>query len=142
MGSKDSQVVKALREAESWPGPSLVIAYSHCIAHGFDLSLGMEQQKLLVNSGLWTLFRYDPRRISEGQPPLVLDSKEPKVKTADFMRNETRFRMIEKMNPERFKMLADEAQESALHRWKLLEQMAAIHFPVEAAVTTTAEDEA
>ncbi len=140
MGAKDSQVVKALREAESWPGPSLVIAYSHCIAHGFDLSLGMEQQKLLVNSGLWTLFRYDPRRVDEGQPPLILDSKEPKVKTADFMRNETRFRMIEKMNPERFKVLAEEAQESATHRWKLLEQMASIHFPADAAATTSSED--
>ncbi|GAA5480900.1 pyruvate:ferredoxin (flavodoxin) oxidoreductase [Haloferula sargassicola] len=136
MGAKDSQVVKAMREAEAWNGPSLIIAYSHCIAHGFDLSLGMDQQKLLVDSGLWTLFRYDPRRISDGQPPLILDSKEPKAKTADFMRNETRFRMIEKMNPQRFKSLAEQAQESAKHRWKLLEQMAAIHFPEEAAVTT------
>ncbi|MBB5352855.1 pyruvate-ferredoxin/flavodoxin oxidoreductase [Haloferula luteola] len=140
MGAKDSQVVKAMREAEAWPGPSLIIAYSHCIAHGFDLSLGMDQQKRLVDSGLWTLFRYDPRRISEGQPPLILDSKEPKGTTADFMRNETRFRMIEKINPQRFKELADHAQESARHRWKLLEQMAAIHFPEEAAATTTEEE--
>ena len=142
MGAKDSQVVKAMREAEAWNGPSLIIAYSHCIAHGFDLSLGMDQQKLLVDSGLWTLFRYDPRRISEGKPPLILDSKEPKVKTADFMRNETRFRMIEKMNPQRFKDLADQAQESAKHRWKLLEQMAAIHFPEETVVTTTPGNDA
>jgi pyruvate-ferredoxin/flavodoxin oxidoreductase len=137
MGAKDSQVVKAFREAEAWPGPSIIIAYSHCIAHGFDLSLGMDQQKLLVDSGLWTLFRYDPRRIAEGKPPLMLDSKEPKAKTADFMRNETRFRMIEKINPQRFKELAELAQESAKHRWKLLEQMAAIHFPEEATTADT-----
>jgi pyruvate-ferredoxin/flavodoxin oxidoreductase len=135
MGAKDSQTLAAFREAESWPGTSIIIAYSHCIAHGFELSLGMEQQKLVVGSGLWTLYRYDPRRIAEGKAPLVLDSPAPKVKTADFMRNETRFRMIEKMDPKRFAALAVDAQKSAEHRWALLEQMARINFPEEAAAT-------
>ena len=129
MGAKDSQVVRAMQEAESFPGPSLLICYSHCIAHGFDLSLGMEQQKLLVGSGLWTLFRYDPRRLAEGKAPLQLDSAAPKFKTAEFMRNETRFRMIEKIDPKRFAELAADAQESAGYRWSLLEQMANIRFP-------------
>ena len=131
MGAKDSQVVKAMQEAESYPGTSLLIVYSHCIGHGFDLSCGMEQQKKLVGSGLWTLFRYDPRRTDEGKAPLQLDSSAPKLTTADFMRNETRFRMVEKVDPKRFAELAERAQESAKHRWSLLKQMAEISFPAE-----------
>jgi pyruvate-ferredoxin/flavodoxin oxidoreductase len=133
MGAKDGQVVKAMKEAESYPGTSLLIVYSHCIGHGFDLSLGMEQQKKLVGSGLWTLFRYDPRRTAEGKAPLQLDSSAPKLTTADFMRNETRFRMVEKVDPKRFAELAKKAQESAKHRWALLKQMAEISFPAEEA---------
>jgi pyruvate-ferredoxin/flavodoxin oxidoreductase len=131
MGAKDGQVVKAMKEAESYPGTSLLIVYAHCIAHGFDLSLGMEQQKLLVASGLWPLYRYDPRLIEQGKAPLQLDSAAPKRKTAEFMRNETRFRMVEKIDPKRFAQLADSAQENARHRWSLLEQMAGIRFPKE-----------
>src|SRR5450759_2758222 len=73
-GAKDAQTVKAFIEAESYPGPSLLIAYSHCIAHGYDMAYGLEQQKLLVGSGIWPLFRFDPRRVAAGQPPLTLDS--------------------------------------------------------------------
>ena len=91
----------------------------------------MEQQKKLVGSGLWTLFRYDPRRIAEGKAPLQLDSAAPKLTTAEFMRNETRFRMVEKVDPVRFAELAKSAQESAKHRWSLLQQMAKISFPDE-----------
>jgi len=131
MGAKDGQVVKAMKEAESYPGTSLLIVYSHCIGHGFDLSLGMEQQKKLVGAGLWTLFRYDPRRIAEGKAPLQLDSAAPKLTTADFMRNETRFRMVEKVDPVRFAKLAKKAQQNAKHSWSLMQQMAKISFPGE-----------
>ena len=73
-GAKDSQTVTAFQEAASYPGPSLIIAYSHCIAHGYDLRFGAEQQKLAVSSGIWPLFRYDPERIEQGEPPLIIDS--------------------------------------------------------------------
>ena len=120
-----------MQEAESYPGTSILIVYSHCIGHGFDLSLGMEQQKKLVGAGLWTLFRYDPRRIDEGKAPLQLDSAAPKLTTADFMRNETRFRMVEKVDPVRFAELAKKAQQNAKHSWSLMQQMAKISFPGE-----------
>ena len=73
-GAKDSQTVQAFQEAESYDGPSLIIAYSHCIAHGYDLRFGAEQQKLAVDSGVWPLYRYDPRRVERGEPPLVIDA--------------------------------------------------------------------
>jgi len=105
-GAKDAQTVKAFQEAESYDGPSLIIAYSHCIAHGYDMAHGAEQQKLAVDSGVWPLYRYDPRRVAQGQPPLVLDSGDPKISAKQYMRNEMRFRMVEKLDPERFKQLA------------------------------------
>ena len=105
-GAKDVQTVKAFQEAESYPGPSLIIAYSHCIAHGYDMAYGAEQQKLAVDSGIWPLYRYDPRRVAQGEPPLALDSGAPKISARQYMRNETRFRMVEKIDPERFKLLA------------------------------------
>ena len=125
MGAKDAQTVKAFVEADSYPGPSIIIAYSHCIAHGYDLSKGLDQQKLAVDAGIWPLYRYDPRRVAEGKPPLQLDAKP--VEGADmmqYMRNETRFRMVEKMDPVRFKRLADEAKRFNLGRVKLYQQLA------------------
>jgi len=129
MGAKDSQVVQAFAEAESYPGPSIIIAYSHCIAHGYDLSHGLEQQKLAVSSGIWPLYRYDPRRIEANLPPLQLDSGEPKSSVQDYMRNETRFRMVEKIDPKRFAALAVAAQDFSAQRVALYQQMANIIVP-------------
>jgi pyruvate-ferredoxin/flavodoxin oxidoreductase len=92
-GAKDSQTVKVFEEAESFRGSSLIIAYSHCIAHGYAMQLGLEQQKLAVDSGTWPLFRFDPRRAAEGKLPMQLDSGPPKVRVKDYVRNELRFRM-------------------------------------------------
>jgi pyruvate-ferredoxin/flavodoxin oxidoreductase len=128
-GSKMNQTVQALQEAEAYPGPSLVIAYSHCIAHGYDLVRGADQQRLAVESGIWPLYRFDPRRALEGEPPLQLDSAAPKIPVQDYMRNETRFRMVEKQDPERFKRLAALAQRSATQRFAVYQQLAGITVP-------------
>jgi len=125
-GAKMNQAVQALREAEAYPGPSLVIAYSPCIAHGYDLVHGVEQQKKLVDTGAWPLYRYDPRRAAVGEPPLKLDSGPPKLPVHKFMQAETRFRMVEKRNPERFKRLVEEAQRRADEHYSLYEQLAGI----------------
>ncbi|NUQ00326.1 MAG: 4Fe-4S dicluster domain-containing protein, partial [Armatimonadetes bacterium] len=129
MGARDAQTVQAFVEAESYPGPSLIIAYSHCIAHGFDLAHGMDQQKLAVGSGIWPMYRYDPRRIDAGQPPLQLDSGAPKESVHEYMRNETRFRMVEKIDPERFKNLAAAAEEFAAQRVGVYQQLANLVVP-------------
>jgi len=118
-GAKDAQTVKAIQEAESYPGPSLVIAYSPCIAHGYDLAFGCEQQKLIVDSGLWPLYRFDPRRIEKGEPPLVIDSGAPKKPVEAFMNNESRFRMLEAAGPARYKELAARAGQAAARRLDL-----------------------
>ncbi len=122
-GSKDFQTVKAFQEAESYPGPSLLIAYSHCIAHGYDMAYGCEQQKLLVDSGLWPLYRFDPRRIAQGQPPLELDSGSPKVSVEKFMQNEGRFRMLEAIDPARHRSLASAAGREAQRRLRLYKHL-------------------
>lgn len=100
MGANDNQTVKAFVEAENYKGPSIIIAYSHCIAHGIDMMKGMEHQKLAVECGLWPLYRYNPDLIKEGKNPLKLDSKPPKISYKDFAMKETRFRMLEKTKPE------------------------------------------
>jgi pyruvate-ferredoxin/flavodoxin oxidoreductase len=128
-GAKDVQTVRAFQEAESYDGPSFIIAYSHCIAHGYDMAFGCEQQKLAVDSGIWPLYRFDPRRVAQGQPPLVLDSGDPKVSTRQYMRNETRFRMVEKLDPERFKRLALMAEKQARQRVAVYKQLAGLTVP-------------
>jgi pyruvate-ferredoxin/flavodoxin oxidoreductase len=122
-GARDNQTVLAFKEAESYPGTSLIIAYSHCIAHGYDLVHGPEQQKLAVESGYWPLFRFDPRRAAAGESPLKLDSPPPKQDVAEFMRNETRFRMVEQINPERFKKLVEAARMEVRTRYHLYEEL-------------------
>jgi len=129
MGAKDNHTVQAFLEAESYDGPSLIIAYSHCIAHGYDLVHGLEQQKLAVDSGIWPLYRYDPRRVQAGEPPLSLDSQGGKVNVADYMRNETRFRMVEKIDPERFKRLSAMAAEDSRRRMAVYGHMAKLTVP-------------
>jgi pyruvate-ferredoxin/flavodoxin oxidoreductase len=116
MGAKDHQTLKALQEAEAHPGPSLVIAYSHCIAPGYDMALGCEQQKRIVDSGLWPLYRFDPRRLAQGLPPLQLDSGSARTTPETFMAVESRFRMIEASDPARYKRLVAEAGLEAARR--------------------------
>jgi pyruvate-ferredoxin/flavodoxin oxidoreductase len=128
-GANMNQVVRALLDADSFPGPSLVIAYSHCIAHGYDLCHGADQQKLAVQSGLWPLYRFDPRRVAEDAPPLQLDSGAPRVPLRRFMENETRFRMVEKMDAERFARLADLAQKEVMQRYAFYERLAGLKLP-------------
>jgi pyruvate-ferredoxin/flavodoxin oxidoreductase len=128
-GAKDVQTLKAFQEAESYDGPSLIIAYSHCIAHGYDLALGAEQQKLAVDSGVWPLYRFDPRRAAQGQPPLQLDSGEAKLSAKQYMRNETRFRMVEKLDPERFRRLLNSAEKQARQRVSLYKQLSGVSVP-------------
>ncbi len=123
-GAKDAQTVKAFLEADSYDGPSVIIAFSHCIAHGYDLEKGLDQQKLAVDSGHWPLYRYDPRRTAQGENPLQLDSGAPKVDVGRFMANETRFRVVNQQNPERYKMLLAAAQREIAMRFGLYEQMA------------------
>jgi pyruvate-ferredoxin/flavodoxin oxidoreductase len=139
-GAKDAQTVKAFLEAESFPGPSLIIAYSHCIAHGYDLSYGVEQQKLAVQSGVWPLYRFDPRRVAQGEPPLHIDSGTPKVDPERYMRNEARFRMVETSDPERFRMLLHMARRAAKQRFAVYEQLAGLTVPKVPHEETTAEE--
>jgi pyruvate-ferredoxin/flavodoxin oxidoreductase len=125
LGAKDGHTVSVLREAESYQGPSLVIAYSHCVAHGYSLSQGLEQQKRAVACGYWPLFRFDPRRAEKGENPMKLDSAAPKGSLRDFTANETRFQMLERINPERSAMLQEMAAVSVKERFALYQQMAA-----------------
>src|SRR5262245_50395870 len=129
-GAKMLQTTQAFLEAEAYPGPSLIIAYSHCIAHGYDMAQGAAQQKLAVDSGVWPLYRFDPRRLVKGEPPLHLDYGPPRAKVADYMRNESRFRMIERADPARFKHFLEESQAAAQRRYAVYQQLAGITVPV------------
>jgi pyruvate-ferredoxin/flavodoxin oxidoreductase len=117
-GAKDAHTVHALTEADSYPGTSLILAYSPCIAHGYDLSYGLDQQKLAVESGCWPLYRYDPRKCAPGEHPFQLDSAPPKGDVGRYMRNEARFRMVEARNPDRFQALLRAAQEEIRRRYQ------------------------
>jgi pyruvate-ferredoxin/flavodoxin oxidoreductase len=123
VGAKDAQTVNAFREADSYPGTSVIIAYSHCIAHGYDMSLALGQQETAVASGYWPLFRYDPRRIALGETPLKLDSPPPKVELSQFVQKETRFRQVELTNPEAFKKMLEQAQKDVREKYALYEQL-------------------
>jgi pyruvate-ferredoxin/flavodoxin oxidoreductase len=123
-GAKDSQTLAAFREAEAYNGPALIIAYSHCIAHGFPLHLGLEQQKLAVDSGYWPLFRYDPRLAAKGEVPLKLDSAAPKIDLAKFMANETRFGILKNISPARAEELAAQAQAYVRQHFALYQHLA------------------
>ncbi len=124
VGANDMQTIKALNEAEAFDGPSLIIAYSHCIAQGFNLADGLEHQKNAVETGSWPLYRYNPENIREGKAPLMLDSKAPTKPLSDYMSNETRFQVVNKMNPERYETLLNKAQENVKEKRSLLEHMA------------------
>ncbi len=125
MGANDAQTIKALLEADAWPGPSLVIAYSTCIAHGIDMAKSMSHQKDAVRSGYWPLYRYHPSEVDGGKP-FKLDSAKPSIPIADFVANETRFAVLQRTNPERAAELATLAQADADGRWRYYEQLAGI----------------
>lgn len=118
MGANDLQTLKAFLEAEAYDGPSLIIAYSHCIAHGINMEKALDSQKGAVDSGYWQLFRYNPDLLKEGQSPFKLDSKPPKIKFEDYAYRETRYKMLTKSNPEHAKYLLKLAQEEVDKRWK------------------------
>jgi len=124
MGYNDAQTVRAFMEAESYNGPSLIIAYSHCIAHGINMTKGMTNQKLAVECGHWPIYRFDPRLAEQGKNPLKLDSKPPKIRFEDYAYMETRYRMLTKSHPEEAKRLMKLAQEDVEARWKALEELA------------------
>ena len=124
MGAKDSQTLKAIIEAESYPGPSLVIAYSHCIAHGYDLCHGLEHQKLATESGYWPLYRYDPRRAARGEHPFMLDSAHPKADVSRLLSEESRFQITAQHDPERYRALSAEVQQQIARRIARYEEMA------------------
>jgi pyruvate-ferredoxin/flavodoxin oxidoreductase len=124
MGANPAQTVRAFIEAESYDGPSIIIANAHCIMHGINMTEGMRYQKMAVESGAWPLFRYDPRRKAEGRNPLILDSKEPTIPLEEYMYSENRFQMLRKANPERAAMLLQAAKKDVAERFKMYQQWA------------------
>jgi len=124
MGANEGQTLRAFLEAESYDGPSLIIAYSHCIAHGIDMAKGMDQQKLAVDTGYWPLYRFDPRLKAQGKNPLQLDSKPPKTPLQDYVYNENRYRMLVKSNPAVAAELLKRAEEAVQEHWSILERLA------------------
>jgi pyruvate-ferredoxin/flavodoxin oxidoreductase len=128
VGASDAQTVRAFVEAESYRGPSMIIAYAHCIAHGINMTRGFEQQKAAVASGAWPLFRFDPRLADEGKNPLQLDSKDPTIPFEQYALSETRFKMLTKTNPSQAKELIALGQKDVTARWNLLKQMAAMSY--------------
>jgi pyruvate-ferredoxin/flavodoxin oxidoreductase len=129
MGQSDMQTVKAFLEAEAYDGPSIIIAYSHCIAHGYDLVHGLDQQKLAVQSGHWPLFRYNPMLAEGGKNPFVLDSKAPTVPLEKYIYNETRYTMLRQAHPDHAVALLKGAQAEVNERWRLYEYLAAMPGP-------------
>lgn len=128
IGARDEHTVKSFLEAEHYPGPSLIIAYSHCIAHGIDMGCGLQYQKDAVNSGYWPLFRYNPLLKEEGKNPLILDSQAPKMKFEEYALKENRFRSLMKADPERSKILLGLAQKDVDERWAIYQAMASDAF--------------
>ncbi len=128
MGSSDQQTLKAFMEADAYDGPSLIIAYSHCINHGIDMRKGLEQQRLAVQSGVWPLYRYNPVLAEEGKNPLQIDSKAPSIPVEDYAYNETRYRMLLQSDEARAETLMKEAREDVSSKWSLYQQMASIHY--------------
>jgi pyruvate-ferredoxin/flavodoxin oxidoreductase len=128
MGASDQQTLRAFLEADAYDGPSLIIAYSHCIQQGIDTVKGLEQQKLAVQSGFWPLYRYNPTLVAEGKNPLTIDSKEPSIPFTDYAYNETRYRMLLQSDEQRAEALMKQAEKDIQGRWNLYRQMAAMHF--------------
>jgi pyruvate-ferredoxin/flavodoxin oxidoreductase len=124
MGAKDEHTLKAFLEAEAYDGPSIIIAYSHCIAHGINMTTAMSDQKLAVDSGQWLLYRYNPERTLQGENPLMLDSRTPNRKVKDYLQQQTRFQMLTKSKPEDARRLWEQAQHDTEVRYRFYEYMA------------------
>jgi pyruvate-ferredoxin/flavodoxin oxidoreductase len=125
MGAKDEQTLRAFVEAEAYDGPSLIIAYSHCIAHGIRMSLGMQNQRAAVRSGQWLLYRYAPANAELGKNPLQLDSEKSSLPLADYFAMENRFRMLAQTNPEAAREALGRARQDVAMRRELFEHLAA-----------------
>ena len=125
LGAKDEHTLKAFIEAEAYDGPSLIIAYSHCIAHGINMTTAMSRQKELVDSGRWLLYRYNPDLVAKGKNPLQLDSRQPKQSVERSMYKENRFKMLTKSKPELAGDLLRQAQAEVETRWRMYEYLAA-----------------
>jgi pyruvate-ferredoxin/flavodoxin oxidoreductase len=123
-GAKDAQTLKAFVDAEAYAGPSLIIAYSHCIAHGYDMAFGIDHQRLATDSGYWPLYHYDPRRAAAGETPLVLDSPAPKIDVSKLMATESRFQLTAQQDPERYRDLVARAQQQIQRRLALYQELA------------------
>jgi pyruvate-ferredoxin/flavodoxin oxidoreductase len=132
MGANPLQTLKAFREAESYPGTSLILAYSTCIAHGIDMTTSMAHQKDAVSSGYWPLYRYDPREAREGFKPFHLDSRKPTTAFRDFAMKEGRYAMLARANPAHSEALLTMAQADINERWHFYEQMAGVERNVHA----------
>ena len=122
-GNKDVHTLKVFQEAEAWDGPSLIIAYSPCTAHGIDLTHNHQAQNMAVKSGYWSLYRYDPRLEMQGKNPLQLDSKEPSMPLGDYYKTENRFSILWRTHPENAKKLLDAEQKAVLERYQHLKQL-------------------
>jgi pyruvate-ferredoxin/flavodoxin oxidoreductase len=118
LGADMNQTIKAFREAESYDGPSVIIAYSHCISHGIDMSKGLEQGKSIVTSGIWPLYRYDPRLKDQGKNPFQLDSKDPTTSIEDYMYKEVRFKALKAADPNRADALLAKSKAVVERKWK------------------------
>jgi pyruvate-ferredoxin/flavodoxin oxidoreductase len=125
MGARDEHTLKAFLEAEAYDGPSLIIAYSHCIAHGINMTTAMQNQKAAVDAGQWLLYRYHPERARNGENPLQLDSRAPKIPIEQFLYFENRFKMLTKSKPEEARRLLEEAQKDVQSRWRMYEFLSA-----------------
>jgi pyruvate-ferredoxin/flavodoxin oxidoreductase len=123
-GAKDQQTVRAIQDAMSFDGPSIIIAYSHCIAHGYDMADALDQQRLAVISGYWPLYRYDPRKLGTPEGALTIDSNEPNTPLFDYMKRETRFTTVQRQNPERFASMVEEAEMQIRRRYATLKKLA------------------
>jgi len=128
LGANDTQTLKAFLEAEAYDGPALIIAYSHCIAHGYDMAHGLEHQKAAVQSAYWPLFRYNPALAAGGKNPFQLDSRPPTIPLEQHTANEGRFSMLSRSSPETATLLLSEEQRDVELRWKLYEHWANLKF--------------
>jgi pyruvate-ferredoxin/flavodoxin oxidoreductase len=128
MGASDAQTLRALLEAEAYDGPALIIAYSHCIQQRIDMRMGLEQQKLAVQSGVWPLYRYNPELADQGKNPLQLDSKDPSISVKEYAYNEPRYSVLAQMDEVRAELLMKEASDDVAKRWELYKQMAAMQY--------------
>jgi pyruvate-ferredoxin/flavodoxin oxidoreductase len=124
MGYNRVQTIKSFLEAESYNGPSIIIAYSHCIAHGINMTKGMDQQKIAVTSGMWPLYRYNPAVSETGQNPLSLDSKEPSTDVEEYIYNEVRYRALRQSDPERAASLLEKIKQDVDLQWKTYKYLA------------------